>query len=508
MLQTGTPQAIEFNWSNAEGVTLFLEYVIVPEWDRDGKIVSVLAVGHDLTERKEAEETLHRLNRDLRALSSCNQTLIRAVDEQTLVDEICRIICDEAGYRLAWVGYAENDVARTVRPVAWAGLESGYVATAKLSWADDAERGGGPAGRAIRSGETSYVQDIATDPRMVPWRESALQRGFRSGIALPLKDESARVFGVLLIYHSEPNAMTPDEIQLMEELASDLAFGIVTLRTRTERKRAEGQIKQAEEFLNSVIDNLPIAVFAKAAQNGQFMLWNRASEALFGFTKEQVIGKTDYDFFPREQADFFWEKDRESFASGATIDIPEESILTKNLGSRLLHTRKVPVYDKERQPFCLLGISQDITDHKRAENIKFARLRLVEYATSHSLDELLQATLDEVEVLTDSLIGFYHFLEANQRTLLLQAWSTRTLREMCTAEGKGLHYDIDEAGVWVDCVHKRKPVIHNDYSALPHRKGMPPGHANVIRELVVPVFRGDRIVAVLGVGNVIVRREE
>ncbi len=148
-----------------------------------------------------------------------------------------------------------------------------------------------------------------------------------------------------------------------------------------------------------------------------------------------------------------------------------------------------------------MAMIQDITERKRAESIMLARVRLVEYAGSHSLDELLQATLDEVEVLTDSSIGFYHFVETDQRTLCLQAWSTRTLQEMCAAEGKNLHYDIDEAGVWVDCVHARRPVIHNDYSALPNRKGMPTGHADVIRELVVPVFRGDRIVAIVGVGN-------
>jgi PAS domain S-box-containing protein len=148
-----------------------------------------------------------------------------------------------------------------------------------------------------------------------------------------------------------------------------------------------------------------------------------------------------------------------------------------------------------------MAMIQDITERKRAENVLLARFRLVQYAAAHSLDELLQATLDEVEVLTDSSIGFYHFVEPDQKTLCLQAWSTRTLRELCTAEGKGSHYDIDEADVWVECVHERRPVIHNDYSALPDRKGMPPGHAEVIRELVVPVFRGDRIVAIVGVGN-------
>ena len=129
------------------------------------------------------------------------------------------------------------------------------------------------------------------------------------------------------------------------------------------------------------------------------------------------------------------------------------------------------------------------------------RLNLFEYSMSHSLDELLQKTLDEVCELTGSPIGFYHFVENDQKTLTLQSWSTRTIKEFCRAEGKGMHYGIDKAGVWVDCVRERKPVIHNDYASLPHKKGMPEGHAAVIRELVVPIMRSDKIVAILGIGN-------
>jgi PAS domain S-box-containing protein len=142
-----------------------------------------------------------------------------------------------------------------------------------------------------------------------------------------------------------------------------------------------------------------------------------------------------------------------------------------------------------------------ITERKRAENIMHARLRLLKFAESHSLEEFTQATLDESEALTTSSIGFYHLVEADQRTLSLQTWSTNTLQHMCTAEGKGQHYDVAKAGVWVDCVHQRRPVIHNSYDALPHRKGMPPGHAPVVRELVVPIFRANKIVAIIGVGN-------
>jgi len=149
----------------------------------------------------------------------------------------------------------------------------------------------------------------------------------------------------------------------------------------------------------------------------------------------------------------------------------------------------------------LFAAARDITERKISEELIHIRLNLLEFAASHPLDELLQKTLDEIGALTKSTIGFYHFVESDQKTLSLQAWSTRTVKEFCKAAGKGQHYSIDRAGVWVDCIRERKPVIHNDYSSLPHRKGMPEGHAAVTRELVVPIIRSGQIVAVLGIGN-------
>jgi PAS domain S-box-containing protein len=158
--------------------------------------------------------------------------------------------------------------------------------------------------------------------------------------------------------------------------------------------------------------------------------------------------------------------------------------------------QRLLIFEQEQQE-----LKQSLTKRKRAENIMLARLRLLKFAESHSLEEFTQATLDELEALTTSKIGFYHLVEADQRTLSLQTWSTNTLQHMCRADGKGQHYDIAEAGVWVDCMHQRRPIIHNNYDALPHRKGMPPGHAPVVRELVVPIFRDSKIVSIIGVGN-------
>ncbi len=157
--------------------------------------------------------------------------------------------------------------------------------------------------------------------------------------------------------------------------------------------------------------------------------------------------------------------------------------------------------DEAGGPVRVLGSHVDITERKREEQLTKLRLMLIEFAAEHTLDQLLTKALDEIGALVESPIGFYHFVEEDQETLCLQQWSTSTLERFCKAQGQGMHYPVHQAGVWVECVHTRKPVIHNDYASLPNKKGLPAGHAEVIRELLVPVMREDRVVAILGVGN-------
>lgn len=159
------------------------------------------------------------------------------------------------------------------------------------------------------------------------------------------------------------------------------------------------------------------------------------------------------------------------------------------------------VFDSNGRLEHLQAVGEDVTERKRSRDVQASRLRLMEYAVDHTMHELLVATLDEAGELTESPIGFYHFLASDQKTLALQAWSTRTLNKYCHAEGEGHHYDIDQAGVWVEAIRLRQPVIHNDYASLPNKRGLPPGHAVVLREMVIPVFRKGLIVAILGVGN-------
>ncbi|MBN2445041.1 MAG: GGDEF domain-containing protein [Spirochaetales bacterium] len=149
----------------------------------------------------------------------------------------------------------------------------------------------------------------------------------------------------------------------------------------------------------------------------------------------------------------------------------------------------------------LFELESDIYTCRQGERIISVRLKLWEFSAKSSLNELMQKALDEIEDLTGSKIGFYHFFDETHNNIELQAWSTRTKETFCKAEGEGMHYPLSEAGVWTDCVRERMPVIHNDYDSLPNKKGMPPGHAIVIRELTVPTIRNGQIVSIMGVGN-------
>ncbi len=185
---------------------------------------------HDLTKRRQAERKTQRLSQILRTMSAGNQAMVRAADEDELYREMCRVIVEVGGYRMAWLGVAENDEERTIRPAAFAGHEAGYLSQMKMSWADN-PWGRGPAGVTIRTGIPQFNNNMAANPVMAPWREAALERGYLSSIAAPLKDKD-RVFGVLSIYADEANAFGNEEQSLLGELADNVSFGIVTLRTR------------------------------------------------------------------------------------------------------------------------------------------------------------------------------------------------------------------------------------------------------------------------------------
>lgn len=158
----------------------------------------------------------------------------------------------------------------------------------------------------------------------------------------------------------------------------------------TERKQVEQDVRQAEGFVQSILENIPNMIFVKDAGDLRFVRFNRAGENLLGYTREELLGKNDYDLFPRVDADFFTSKDREVLAAGRLLDIPEEPIKTKHRGRRILHTKKIPITDERGHPLYLLGISEDITDHKR----RHETLVRLQRAVDHGMEGLALLNAD------------------------------------------------------------------------------------------------------------------
>jgi signal transduction histidine kinase len=196
--------------------------------------------------------TLKKTNRSLQALIECSQILVRESDEVALLDQICQVFVDVGGYRMAWVGFPQQDEAKSILPMAKAGFDEGYLADINVSWADN-ERGQTTAGTSIRTRRPVIIGDISNDPRFAPWREQAAQRGYRSVISLPLIHQED-LFGIIVIYSTQVDAFDATEVSLLSELSSDLAYGIASLRTQAERERTGVELARYRDHLEELVE--------------------------------------------------------------------------------------------------------------------------------------------------------------------------------------------------------------------------------------------------------------
>ena len=264
------------------------------------------------------------------------------------------------------------------------------------------------------------------------------------------------------------------------------------------RKLTESALEISQEKLLKVFQASPNPVLISRMSDGKIIDANQSFISLIGYSREEVLTNSTLslnfwvDLKKRKQVVTMMEETHQVQGFEFEGRLKSGEILIFLFSGAMIN-----INDEN----CLISYLQDVTEWKKNQDIISLRLQLWEYASSHTTLELMQKTLDGIEDLTGSKISFIHLVNMASGTLILQTWSTRTRDHFCKAEGEGMHYGLDKAGVWADSVRKKKPIIHNDYASLPERKGMPSGHAEVIRELVVPIIRKGCVEAVLGVGN-------
>ena len=398
-----------------------------------------------------------RVDRARQALSRCNQALIRADDEPQFLRQLCRVIVEVAGYRLCWVGYAEHDEAKSVRPVAHAGYEEGYLETVRVTWADT-ERGHGPVGKAIRTRELAVFRDVTHDPDFAPWRAEALRRGYAAVVGIPLLSGS-EVLGALAITAAEPDAFDEDEVQLLRELADDLSYGIVALRTRAacqgaeealrrahdelerrveertaelsrantlltreiaDRERVEAALRTSERLYRQLTEGILEAIVV-ADERGRIKLFNPAAQRAFGYAEREVLGQPLSLLMPpddreaHEQALRRYVETREARSIGRT---------TERQGRRkggevfplelLLSAIELP------EGIVFLGAIHDLTERRRMQAMivqaeKLASLGLLSAGVAHEINNPLAYVANNLAVLERDCRGLSEVLDAYEQ---------------------------------------------------------------------------------------------
>lgn len=309
----------------------------------------------------ETSRHLQQVNRALRMLSSAGKALIHAADESSLLLEVCRVVVDVGGYRMA-IALAEPDAANVLRPVACAGLGTGNTDGLGFDWsALDS-----PGGLAIRTGQPCVISDISAEPAFAHWRGETLRRDCRSAMVLSLSSEG-RTLGVLAIFASAAENFDAEDAAFLKELANDLAYGITTLRIRTERRQMEQALIGREQGYRTLVENIPDLI-VRYDLNLQRIFVNPAWEKAAGLSAAEVIDipAAEVRRVPNLDTPSYTEKLRAALESETVQHI--EFTWTNAWGATLhLEYAITPEFDQNGKVVSLLAIGHDITERKRME---------------------------------------------------------------------------------------------------------------------------------------------
>ncbi len=313
----------------------------------------------DISARKHAELALVRSNRALQLLSRCNEALIREIKEHELIDRICHIAVDVGGYRMAWVGYAQDDAARSISVEAHAGAgDLAYLRSMTLSWGGRAADGDCPAGRVVRGAAPVLLEDLELLDHGLGWVAAALGSGYRAAAYLPLRDQQ-RCFGLLALYTGELLSDTVQEVQLLGELADNLAFGVGNIRVREEQRRIQAHIRDQASLLDKARDAIVVRGLDQSVQ-----YWNKSAERLYGWAGEEVLGRS---------VDALLDDDPAAIAAATAIVLHsgewngEVTRRGKDGSALTVEARWTLVSADDGRPKAIMSIDTDITERKAAE---------------------------------------------------------------------------------------------------------------------------------------------
>jgi PAS domain S-box-containing protein len=300
------------------------------------------------------QEELRRVNGALRTLGAVNEALVRAGSERELMDEVCRIAVELGGYRVAWVALSTS-AREGLGMVASHGTDEAALVSVGLDW-DQAVRPDGMAARAWRTGQAVVVNDFGASGH--PFTEGMRRLGWRSAAAIPMREGPERL-GALTLLAGELDAFDPPVLHLLQQLADDLAFGAVALRTRA-------ALGSEREFLGAVLQNAGVLI-GVADRAGMLVRANAEYERLTGWPVEELLGRPLWErvVAPERRADY--QRGFQEMWKGPLPTVAASELLTRHGEIRNIEWVQSVLRDAAGEPAFLVGIGHDITDRVRAE---------------------------------------------------------------------------------------------------------------------------------------------
>ncbi len=313
----------------------------------------------DITERKLADEKIEKLNRLYSVISHVSQAIVHIRDKQELMNEVCRIAIDFGKFRMAWIGLIDNET-QIVKPVAKHGVEEGYLSAIRQISVSDIPEGRGPTGTAIRNGDHYVCDNIENNPMVVPWRSEALKRGYRSSMALPLK-QSGKIIGAFTLYSSQPYFFDQEEIELLDDFVNEISFALETIETEIEQQKGEEQLRK----LSLAVEQSPVSIVI-ADLDGTIEYTNPKASLTTGYTFEELVGKNPRVLKSGETPDTEYQKLWEDITSGKEW---HGVFHNKRKNGELYWESSTisPIIDNVGKITHFLAIKADITEQKLAE---------------------------------------------------------------------------------------------------------------------------------------------
>ena len=358
----------------------------------------LIHLSREIGRRRRAEHKARALNRVYAVLTHINQAIVRIRDREELFREACRIAVEEGSFRMAWIGLAAPETG-LVKPLAHAGVEQGYLKQIKISMGDEAE-GRGPTGRALREGRHFVCNDIAGDPRMLPWREAAQQCGYCSSAAFPIQVQG-KAIGVLTIYAPEPELFGDEDIALLDEVAADVSLALERMELESQRAQAVEELRFSEERFRSIFEEAA-AGMAVVSPEGAFFQVNPEICRFLGYSEAELLKMTTFDItVPEDQetTHHIFDEFKEGRQGQVAI---EQHFIQKGGGIVCAYVSGAFVLDADGKPVHSIKLMQDITERKQAEEQLRSQLRIND------------AFFDQSNVCFVMLDAQYNFVRVNE----------------------------------------------------------------------------------------------